>query len=123
MKQRITTIGLSLLFVAGLAVYLRHQREMHAEAHTQMLQLRQSLIAGNTKADVERLFEPTRYPLLELRKLNEKEWVVMTPYEFGASNWYLYLEFEGVGLSEIRVRLEDSENIRPDLAPPDIRRK
>jgi len=47
----------------------------------------------------------------------------MTPYEFGASNWYLYLEFEGVGLSEIRVRLEDSENIRPDLAPPDIRRK
>jgi hypothetical protein len=58
-----------------------------------------------------------------LRKLNEKEWVVMTPYEFRASNWYLYLEFEGVGLSEIRVRLEDSENIRPDLAPPDIRRK
>jgi hypothetical protein len=121
-SKNISAITVCLLLACGLIVYGRHLKQMHAEARSQLLQVRQSLVDANTKSDVDRLFVPLRYPLLGLHKISQTEWIVTTPSEFGASNWYLYLEFRGTTLSEMRVRLEDSERIRPELAPPDIRK-
>ena len=122
-RNKLTVIAACLLLVCGLIIYGLHLKQMHADARSQLLRVRQSLADANTKSDVDRLFVPSRYPLLEMHKASPAEWIVTTPYEFGATNWYLYLEFQGATLSEVRLRLEDSESIRPDLAPPDIRRK
>jgi hypothetical protein len=121
-RKGISVITVCLLLACGLVVYARHLKQTHAEARRQLLQVRQSLIGANTKPDVDRFFVPSRYPLLEMHKTSQSEWIVTTPNEFGASNWFLYLEFQGATLSEMRVRLADSARIRPDLAPPDIRK-
>jgi len=120
--KNISAITVCLLLACGLIVYGRYLKQMHSEARSQLLQARQSLVDANTKSDVDRLFVPPRYPLLELHKTSQSEWIVTTPTEFGASNWYLYLEFQGTAFAGMRVRLEDSARIRPDLAPPDIRK-
>jgi hypothetical protein len=122
-RNKILVVAISLLVASGFILYARHLKQMRAEARSQLLQVRQTLLDANTKSDVDRMFVPSQYPLLGMHKTSGSEWVVMTPFEFGANNWDLYLEFQGATLSEMRVRLGDSKSMRPDLAPPDIRKE
>jgi hypothetical protein len=44
---------------------------------------------------------------------------IATPLELGAQNWIVYLTFKNGLLSQAKVRMEDSIDIKPKDAPPD----
>lgn len=48
--------------------------------------------------------------------------VISTPYQLGAGNWMLLLEFDERGLKSMRYRYKDNAARRPLESPPDKQR-
>ena len=94
-----------------------------ARARDQLTQFRSSLQLSSTQRQVEELLHSSATDRLELVKQSSEIWIVTTPYQFGASNWWLYLTFANTELVEIKVRTEDSAGDHPQDAPPDLVRK
>lgn len=69
---------------------------------------------------MEQVFERQEFPRLRLFKLSSADWIVRTPWEFGAVNWVLWIEFSGDTVAALRVRIEDSKKVRPEGAPLDV---
>lgn len=63
-------------------------------------------------------------PCLDLRRAScdeegRQKDMLSLPIVLGAQNWVLYVESSGSRVAAIRVRTEDSRNVRPGSAPPD----
>ncbi|MCI0526790.1 MAG: hypothetical protein L0Y56_04960, partial [Nitrospira sp.] len=56
---------------------------------------------------------------LTLHRLDVDKWLVQTPIEFGAKNWVVWIGFSNSVVRSIKIRLNDSENLRPLEAPLD----
>jgi len=89
-------------------------------ARNQLLQFRNAVQLGSTKQALEALLTAEQYPALRLLKKNDEVWIVATPYVFGASNWWLYVEFVNSAVVAVRVRTEDSASHMPAGAPIDL---
>jgi hypothetical protein len=121
-KHLVVVVAIAVVAVTG-SMYVRHVAQERAEARREVVELMRALEAAVTPGDVSRAFDTGKYRLLTLERNNSQKWLVTTPYEFGARNWYLYLDFERDALVGIRVRTEDGANIRAPEAPGDVIRK
>ena len=78
-----------------------------------------ALEPGMTRQQVSRQMDGVRYPHLTMRQVNAELWQAEAPFEVGAGNWILWIEFQGERVRAIRVRTEDSFHDHPGEAPVD----
>jgi uncharacterized protein (TIGR02145 family) len=74
---------------------------------------------GMTADQVRQAFGAPHYPDLRFHQDDDQRWFAAAPFEFGAQNWVLLIEFKGGHVSAVRVRTEDSDRYRPAEAPAD----
>jgi hypothetical protein len=74
---------------------------------------------GMAKSEVLEALRSGDYQNLEFRGDDPMVWYVSTPYEFGAQNWQLLIEFRAERVSAVRVRTADTHKYPPSEAPPD----
>jgi hypothetical protein len=91
------------------------------ESRRQILWVYNNLELGKTKTDVKNLFKVKNENnnLLKLYSNNSDKWIVHSPYEFGATDWVLGLEFSSDHLVSVKIRLSDSARFKPKESPPD----
>ena len=99
---------------------LSKRRQETRDAKDELLIFRASVVQAQAADDIELAFQSSKYSYLQLWKEKSTEWVITTPLRFGASNWYLYIEFDHSKATALRLRLADSRDLHPDDAPPDI---
>jgi hypothetical protein len=75
---------------------------------------------GMTSDQVRREMDSGKYPHLDFHQ-DGKLWLGSAPYEFGAGNWVLAVDFQGDVVSAVRVRKGDGlqDVHHPAEAPPD----
>lgn len=117
----LSLVGGMIVLVAVLAAQRRFASS--AKAHEQLLAFRQLASIVDTNAELEERLVASQLDRLKLVKINSQRWIVLTPSEFGASNWHLHIEFDGARIAALRIRLADDETIRPRDAPPDVIRR
>jgi hypothetical protein len=112
-------IILSLVIAAAVAVVSHWGAERRA-ARRDLERLESLLELGDSRDLVEtRIFE-AHSPYLKMSRLSPERWLVETPTEFGARNWYLVMEFDGNWkLAAIGYRCEDSLRMHPAICRPD----
>jgi hypothetical protein len=84
--------------------------------------LYETLEPGTTKPQVRAAIDSGRFPHLRFHTDDDHTWLAFAPYEFGAQNWVLLIEFENDHVSALRVRTEDSLKSHPAEAPRDKER-
>ena len=117
-------IGLTVLIVGMVAAMvwkpivrpLLYRDTYRGEVRT----LYENVQPGMTREQVRRETDSGKYPQLEFYR-QEKLWLGSAPYEFGAGNWVLAIEFQGDHVSSVRVRKGDGlqDVHHPAEAPPD----
>ena len=117
-------IALAVLVLAVLAAMgwdwigdpLFHRETYRGEVRT----LYENLHPGMTKEQVRRETNSGKYLHLDFHREGQL-WLGSAPYEFGAGNWVLAIEFQGDHVSSIRIRKGDGlqEIHHPVEAPPD----
>ena len=115
-------LAAALTFIAytlqTLWLHGRHRPESRVELKDFIGQIQ----LGDSQLKIQNLFTKTNYHQLQLKiGLPANRWLVTTPHEWGAGNWYLHLEFDGKNeLAASRVRTMDSVREKPhDAALPD----
>jgi len=78
-----------------------------------------ALAPGMPRDEVSRLLDRAARGHLTIDRESRELWLAEAPYEFGAGNWIVVIEFEGERARAIRVRTEDGLHIHPTDAPPD----
>jgi hypothetical protein len=121
MKKRdllITSAAAGLLLVVMWDPFIRPF--LHRErSRTEVRALYDALAPGMPGDAVAKLLHGTSYPHLTLRHVSAQLWLAEAPYEFGAGNWIVVIEFQGERTGAIRVRTADGLHIHPNDAPPD----
>ena len=117
-------IALAVLVLAVLAAIgwnwivdpLRHRETYRGEVRT----LYEHLQPGLTKEQVRRETDSGKYPHLDFHREGQL-WLGSAPFEFGAGNWVLAMEFQDDDVFSVRVRKGDGlQDIHhPVEAPPD----
>jgi hypothetical protein len=88
-------------------------------ARQELVSFRAKLDKDSTRDLIEvRLKE---FPRLSLAKVSDSHWVVRTPLVYPARNWVLHLTFNEEGrIRSGKVRIFDSETMKPEAGPPDL---
>ena len=97
------------------------------ESRNELLKLRSEIRFGETVGEVLKGIERNDFKYLEksswakFSQDNSNDVLaVKTPSEFGSSNWVLLIEFKNLKVNCIRIRTEDTFEIKPANAPEDI---
>ena len=116
-------LGVTALLVGVIAAIMwdvvdpfLHRARYRGEVRT----LYENLHPGMTMEQVRHEMDSGKYPHLDFRR-DGQLWLGSAPYEFGAGNWVLAIEFEGDRVSAVRVRKGDGlqDFHHPVEAPPD----
>ena len=117
-------IGIAALIVAVMCAMLwdpvidpfLNRERYRGEVRT----LYENVQLGMGKEQVRHEMDSGKYPNLDFHRHGQL-WLGSAPYEFGAGNWVLAIEFQGDRVSAVRVRKGDGlqEYHHPDEAPPD----
>jgi hypothetical protein len=110
-------IGVFVVLVLNPVTFLRR-----SEYRGEVRMLHGTLGPGMTKPQVRAAIESGRFPHLRFHTNDDHSWLAFAPYEFGAQNWVLLIEFENDRVSALRVRTEDSLKYHPAEAPGDKER-
>lgn len=92
-----------------------------AEYRTEVQSLYHRLQPGMTRQEVRAEITLDKYPHLRFAEADAM-WSAAAPFEFGAGNWVLLIEFDGERVSAVRVGTADDLTRHPGEAPPDKRR-
>lgn len=120
-KQIVVACLICVLLLAGVGYWCWQGIHYRPEARQEMRNLMAQIQLGDTKAQVQQKFKSGSYKVLLFRtNRGANLWSVSTPFEFGAGNWILYLEFDKDKVIALRLRVADSITMRPrEQAPPD----
>jgi hypothetical protein len=119
--QRVVEAFVGLTAIAGVLWILRDLIAAHLwskEAKVELIQVFHAIPDRATPDEVELVLRRGRYNQLSVVKLGD-EWILDTPYMFGARNWRIWVEFESGRVNSLRVRTMDSRDEHPDGAPAD----
>ncbi len=108
-----------LLCLRGCGISYRVYINRTDTTRDQLLVVWEDLAPGNTKGEVESVFENAKCEDLQMDKPDESLWVVSTPTNLAASNWVLWLGFDGEKLRSMRIRVLDDGNTLPRNVPED----
>jgi len=103
------------VFTLPACVRLRHNEAAHQELLSISRQVRLCMPSGELDAVVR----AAKTNHLERLAGDSGGWVLVTPLEFGAKNWYLYVDAAEGYVTSVRFRTEDSYYEHPSDAPPD----
>ena len=118
--KRLSQIFLTIVIVGFAAALLKPlTRWNRGKYRAQVLALYGELHVGSTRTDLQRLMQSGRYPDLTLDARDTQKWFAEAPYEFGAGNWVLVIEFDNGRVTALRIRTADSYEKPPPKAPPD----
>jgi len=122
-KCRRLTQGLTVVVTIAICALIFHLLFpgfiFRGEARKEILHLFEDVSLNSKPEAVDTLFEGSQFKHLKLRKWSTELWVIQTPFEAGAVNWDLYIEFSGSNVTAVRVREADNRSKRPALAPTD----
>lgn len=120
-KQLLAGFIAAALSIAFVACFLHWRLSPSPQARQEMRHLMSVVQLGDTKLQVRRAFESGNYKHLRLPGRSDSTlWRVSTPFELGAGNWILHIEFKNSKVVALRLRIADSDTMRPrDPAPPD----
>jgi hypothetical protein len=107
-------VGVFVVLVLDPVTFLRR-----SEYRGEVRMLYEALEPGMTRPQVRAAIDSGRFPHLRFRTDDDHTWLAFAPYEFGAQNWVLLIEFESDRASALRVRTNDSFKYHPAEAPPD----
>lgn len=111
-----------LVWVALLWYAFQATGRSHPEARRELLQFTQKVRLGDTKGRVQKLFSEGHYDYLQMQPWGASPsdtFLVSTPYERGAKNWLLYIQFKGSRVAAVRFRVYDNVKLRPIESPLD----
>ena len=76
---------------------------------------------GDTHNKTKTEFNKLQSKHLEIINVNKKSCIIRTPFQAGAINWILWIEFDSCSntITKLMMRLEDSKEIKPKESPPD----
>jgi hypothetical protein len=123
-KKIVLVAGILLLYGAGFAymisIFLYRMRPSPI-SRQEVRHLMSHIQINDTKTQVKKIFQASEYKNLRLRDDTSNLWVISTPYEIGAGNWILYIEFDKNNeVAGLYLRIADGISFRPlDPAPPD----
>jgi len=96
--------------------FYTHSR--NAPNRAAILKIRDGIRVGDDYEGVLRIYWQHATTDLRIDSGSSKLWAVSMPFEMGATNWVLYLDFRDEKVSAIRVRTSDGP--RPSAGPDDI---
>lgn len=106
-----TALLLGLVFFRGSTTGQASRQEL--------LDLFGRLKTGTSLSTLSDMLAKDGYRNLRLLKVSSNLLVVRTPYEFGAGNWVLFVDTTNEVVSGLRIRVEDSDRMKPIESPPD----
>jgi hypothetical protein len=110
-------VGVFVVLVLNPVTFLRR-----SEYRGEVRKLYETLEPGMTTPQVRAAIDSGRFPHLRFHTDDPNTWLAFAPYEFGAQNWALVIEFEKGRVLALRVRTEDSLKSHPAEAPRDKER-
>ncbi len=116
------TIIIMLTFHAiGLTQFIYPFNSKHKQAKNDIIKFMNKLNIGDTHNKTKTEFNKLQSKHLEMIKLNRKIYMVRTPFQAGAINWILWIEFDSCSntITKLMMRLEDSKEMKPKESPPD----
>lgn len=108
---------LLLAFFIIYGLFLK-SRNINLDNKKVLVTIMENIKLGDSGARVEEIFNHHKTDTLQLKKL-ENEWLITMPYEFGATDWILWLGFENNKVTSLKIRLSDSKDMKPKESPPD----
>jgi hypothetical protein len=116
-------IAIAAVFAAVIAAILWDSINpfLHREQYRgEVRRLYENVQPGMSMERVRQEMDSGNYPHLDFHR-DGQLWLGSAPYEFGAGNWVLAIEFQGDQVSAVRVRKGDGlqEFHHPVEAPPD----
>ena len=89
------------------------------ESRREITELMHAFALGQSMEDVRTIFKNVAGKHSKLLELSSSQWLVNTPPEFGAVNWYIWIDFASGKITALRVRLADGPEMKPPDAPSD----
>jgi len=89
-------------------------------ARGKLLDLRTAIASAKDRNEVNVLLQQSRADGLTLSTSRRDEWFVETPFQIGARNWVLWIEYTGDSVRALRLRTADSLRQKPADAPDDL---
>ena len=106
-----------LAFFIIYDLFLRN-RNINLDNKRALVTIMENIKLGDSGARVEEIFNHHKTDTLQLKKL-ENEWLITMPYEFGATDCILWVDFENNKAVSLKIRLSDSKDMKPKESPPD----
>jgi len=79
-----------------------------------------NLNIGDSKETVTSILDThNKTSNLSLDKTGLEQWIIRMPMEFGARSWRLLIDFEGNKITQLRIRTDDNDIIKPKGALDD----
>ncbi|MEK6283788.1 MAG: hypothetical protein AABN95_25815 [Acidobacteriota bacterium] len=91
---------------------------LNASNRAALLKIREKISVGDGYEQVLKIYWQDASPDLRLNSGSPKVWSISMPWEVGAGDWVLYLDFSDDKVSAIKVRTSDGP--RPGKAPDDL---
>jgi hypothetical protein len=117
--KRAWLLGVVCLVFLGLAVALSSRSKRDHLAGAEMLAVFNCLETGMTKADFRRCYDQQSVRILRVLSVSEDTSLIMTPLQWGAINWVMWVKFTDEEISSISIRLHDDPEKKPAGAPGD----
>jgi hypothetical protein len=133
-KQKIFSgLVLAIIFYVAIFEILGYRTTLSNRRDKKVLTIiMNELEIGDSKEKVKNIFYEYKTKTLELidltliapesleQKRKENTWLIRMPYEFGAKDWILWIEFdENDKIIGLKMRVSDSKKFKPKDAPED----
>lgn len=122
-KKSLVGIVIVIILILACIIYGAHDlffknRKTNLVNKTALITIMENIKLGDSRAKVEEVFNRHKTKTLQLKKL-ESEWLITMPYEFGATDWILWIGFDRDRAKSLKIRLSDSKDMKPKESPSD----
>ena len=121
MRPRTAIVAMLLtgFFLIGSGVTMIFLVEHCAGRRVDLVRVGEHVSIGQPIDEVVRMIESQSGTTVLKWSSSSRRIVVETPYEFGASNWILYIGLADGRVTSVHYRTADSDDFRPRHSPPD----
>ncbi len=112
-------LSLFLCCAAGLAALWYWEHASGRMAENEIIALFNQIELGMSQQQLYKLAAEGAYQKLKLQQVSEDLLSVQTPLRWGAVNWVMWVDFHEGRVRGVRIRLQDTKQVRPSGAPAD----
>ena len=119
LKFSLVFIALLFVFVCSAVVWIHSfpSHESNKQNREALIRIFNKLDLGNTEQSVRNIYNEHKTNDLGLSTDDRGEWCISMPYEFGSTDWRIYLTFEKSHLTKAMIRTMDGP--KPNGSPDD----